>query len=99
MIWSIWISRNNFIFKIKCLQFGDARKFSEKRLLWLSRHRAKKKYSIRIEIFVAIDFFHNFDYSSYSKNYASIIYYAYYILYYCWYFKLDLSFYTFAIIF
>jgi hypothetical protein len=46
-----------------------------------------------------INFFHNFDHSSYSKNYASIIYFAYYILYYCWYFKLDLTFYIFAIIF
>jgi hypothetical protein len=33
------------------------------------------------------------------KNYASIIYFAYYILYYCRYFKFDSLFYTFAIIF
>jgi hypothetical protein len=56
-------------------------------------------YSLRIEIFVAIDFFHNVDHSSYSKNYASIIYFACYVLYYCGYFKFDLSFYTFEIIF
>jgi hypothetical protein len=55
-------------------------------------------YSLCIEIFVVIDFFHNFDNSSYSKNYAGIIYFACYILYYCRYFKFDLSFYTFGII-
>jgi hypothetical protein len=32
------------------------------------------------------------------KNYA-IIYFAYYMLYYCRYFKFNLSFYTFVIIF
>jgi hypothetical protein len=57
------------------------------------------KYSRCIEIFVSIDFFHNFDHSSYSKNYVSIIYFSCYMLYYCRYFKHDLSFYTFAIIF
>jgi hypothetical protein len=41
----------------------------------------------------------NFDHLSYSKNYASIIYYAGYMLYYCTYFKFDLSFYIFVIIF
>jgi hypothetical protein len=56
-------------------------------------------YSLRIKIFVAIDLFHNFEHLSRSKNYASIIYFACYMFYYCRYFKLDLSFYTFARIF
>jgi hypothetical protein len=34
-------------------------------------------YFLRIEIFVVIDFFHNCNHSSYSKNYASIIYLTY----------------------
>jgi hypothetical protein len=56
-------------------------------------------YSLRIEIFVAIDFFSQLWAFVLFKHYASIIYFACYILYYCRYFKLDLSFYTFAIIF
>jgi hypothetical protein len=56
-------------------------------------------YSLRVEIFVDIDFFHNFDHSSYSKINASIIDFACYMLYYYTYFNLALSFYTFAIIF
>jgi hypothetical protein len=46
-----------------------------------------------------LTFFYNFDHSSYSKNCASTIYFVYYILYCCMYFKLDLSFYMFVIIF
>jgi hypothetical protein len=49
---------------------------------------------------VAIDFFYNFDNSSYSKNCASAIYFVCYMLYCCnMYFKFGLSFYMFAIIF
>jgi hypothetical protein len=46
-----------------------------------------------------LTFFYNFDHSSYSKNFASTIYFVCYMLKYCMYFKLDLSFYMFAIIF
>jgi hypothetical protein len=52
-----------------------------------------------VKIFVVIDFFSQLDQSSYSKNYASIIYFECYKFYNCRYFKLDLSFYTFTIIF
>jgi hypothetical protein len=37
-------------------------------------------YSLRIEILVTIDFFYNFDHSSYSKNCASTIYFVCYML-------------------
>jgi hypothetical protein len=57
-------------------------------------------YSLHVEIFVVIDFFcYNFDHSSYSKNCASTIYFVCYMLYYCMYFNLDVSFYMFPIIF
>jgi hypothetical protein len=56
-------------------------------------------YSLVSKYLSSLTFFHNFDHSSYSKNYAIIIYFACYMLYYCKYFKLNLSFYTFAIIF
>jgi hypothetical protein len=46
-----------------------------------------------------LTFFYNFDHSSYSKNCASTIYFVCYMFYCCMYFKLDLSFYMFAIIF
>jgi hypothetical protein len=48
---------------------------------------------------VYIGFSDNFDHSSYSKNYASIIYFVCYVLCYCRHFKFDLPFYVFAIIF
>jgi hypothetical protein len=41
----------------------------------------------------------NFDHSSYSNNYASKIYFVCYMFNCCMYFKLDLSFYMFVIIF
>jgi hypothetical protein len=56
-------------------------------------------YSLCIEIFVSIDFFYNFDHSSYLKSYASFIYFLCYMLYYCRYFEPDCSIYIFAIIF
>jgi hypothetical protein len=46
-----------------------------------------------------LTFFYNFDPSSYSKKFASTIYFVCYMIYYRMYFKLDLSFYIFAIIF
>jgi hypothetical protein len=43
--------------------------------------------------------FYDFDHSSYSKSYESIIYFVCYILYYSCYFNLNLLFYTFRIFF
>jgi hypothetical protein len=56
-------------------------------------------YSLSMEILVAVDFFYYFDHLSYSKNCASTIYFVCCMLYYCMYFKLDLSFYMFLIFF
>jgi hypothetical protein len=55
------------------------------------------KYSLRMEIIVAVDFFYKFNHSSYSKSCAITIYFICYMLYYCMYFKLVLSFYMFAL--
>jgi hypothetical protein len=65
----------------------------------LSSAFRSKEYCPRIKIFVVIDFFYNFYHSSYPENYAITIYFIYYILHCCMYFKLDLLFYMFAIIF
>jgi hypothetical protein len=50
-----------------------------------------------MEIIVAVDFFYKFNHSSYSKSCAITIYFICYMLYYCMYFKLVLSFYMFAL--
>jgi hypothetical protein len=39
-------------------------------------------YFLCIEILITINFFYNFDHSSYSKNYTNIIYFVCYMLYY-----------------
>jgi hypothetical protein len=39
-------------------------------------------YFLCIKILVVVDLFYNFDHLSYSKNYASVIYFVCYILYY-----------------
>lgn len=57
------------------------------------------RYSLRIEIFAVIDFFHIFNPSSYSKSYASATFFVCHMLYYCRHFKPTLSFYILVIIF
>jgi hypothetical protein len=58
-------------------------------------------YSLRIEIFVVIDFFflQLCSFVLFKKKIAGTSYFVCYMFYCCMYFKLDLSFHMFAIIF
>jgi hypothetical protein len=59
-----------------------------------------RMYSYVLKYLSVLTFFHNFDHSSYEKNYVvSFTLFAYYKFYYYRYFTIDLSFYIFAIIF
>jgi FtsH-binding integral membrane protein len=71
-----------------------------KRMLPKSRGGVGFRYTTSVSKYLSLlTFFYNFDHLSYPKNYTSTKYFVHYMFLYCMYFKFDLSFYIFAIIF